>query len=233
MRAVRSHRRSGRRVRRGVRRITRRITSRPARPGLINGHRDAGVATSRMGAAASGVCVGAGVPSIAAGAALSTHRAVRDRGRRWNAEILRPRMSGSTGLPQFKLVASAGMAGMSFDQALAKCPFRSVVTPSGKVSGMVEAIIVVLGPPTRLHPKMVERLGSDVARGRAMLVVAEYEASLRRVLELVDALALAAAGGAAWPPRGRRDPTPVDDGGWTVEGSPSSPALPASAASAA
>jgi hypothetical protein len=100
-------------------------------------------------------------------------------------------MTGSTS--RFKLVDSAGMGDLSFEQALERCKHRSVVWPSGKRGEAVplDACVVLLGQPAPLNRELVERLGADVAQGKTFMIAAENQESLNHALRIVDQLALA------------------------------------------
>jgi hypothetical protein len=98
-----------------------------------------------------------------------------------------------TGQP--KLIASAGVGDMSFNEALSRCRYRSVCSPSFKRAGgvVVEACITLLGPPAPLHAELLDRLQADVAQGRTFMIAAEYEDSLRAALKVVDQMSLLVA----------------------------------------
>jgi hypothetical protein len=90
--------------------------------------------------------------------------------------------------PQPKVVASSGVGD--------RCPYRSVCAPSAKAGGgkvLVEGCVTLLGPPKPLNRELVEILGADVAQGRAFVIAAGCEDTLRMVLSVVDQLALLAA----------------------------------------
>jgi hypothetical protein len=102
-------------------------------------------------------------------------------------------MPGSTGPSRFKLVSSEGMGDQSFEEALSRCPFRSVVWPSARRGEAVplDACVAVLGPRGRLHPQLLERLMDDISHGRTFMIAAENQDSLDYALRAVDQMALA------------------------------------------
>ena len=95
-----------------------------------------------------------------------------------------------SGRLQAKLVASDGLAGeLTFEEALSLCKYRSICTPGPRDAGekiALHACVTLLGAPARLNQQLVERLAADVAAGRSFMIAAEYEATMRQVLGLVD-----------------------------------------------
>ena len=82
-----------------------------------------------------------------------------------------------TGQP--KIVASEGLGEVKFEQALARCPFRSICGPSSRSGAdtTTYACVTLLGPPAPLHAELLDRLQADVAQGRTFMIAAEYEAT--------------------------------------------------------
>ncbi len=116
-------------------------------------------------------------------------------GRQAHLRVARDFMTGSTGPPQFKLVASSGVGNLTFDQALVRCRDRHICTPVAMAPEdiKVRACVAVLGPPMTMHKDLVARMGAAVADKQSFMVATEDASTLRAVLKVVDGLALMAA----------------------------------------